>query len=69
MSVVTPASLTVPPDLARDLENQAKGMGMSVIAYLRFLMRVETRKHDAAFVDAAKFVFSKYPNTLRTLAQ
>jgi len=69
MSVVTTTNLKVSTDIARSLEDQAKGMGVSVEAYLRFLMRVETRKHDAAFVDAAKFVFSKYPNTLRTLAQ
>ena len=59
----------MPTSLLRDLEPLAKKMGLSVPAYLAFIARVGVRQHDAEFVSAAKYVFSKFPNALRKLAQ
>lgn len=44
-------------------------MGLGLPAYLLFLHQCRSRAHDEKFVDAAKHAFSKYPETLRKLAQ
>lgn len=69
MAPQTPNQITLPPGVAQDLEARAKKAGLSLPAYLAFLSRVQARGHDNEFVNAAKFLFSKYPNALRKLAQ
>jgi hypothetical protein len=61
--------VALPTHLVEELEAQAAKFGLSVPAYIAFLARVETRKHDARFVEAARFVFSRYRETLKALAQ
>ncbi len=69
MSSVQETQVTLPTDLVKQLEAQAKAHGLGLVAYLKFVTRIKDRQHDAEFNDAAKFAFSKYPNTLRKLAQ
>lgn len=69
MSTVPTQQVTLSADFVRELETKARAMGLGLEAYLRFLTRVQERKHDSAFLDAAKYAFSKYPNALRKLAQ
>ena len=51
------------------LEGMARSAGMDVLSFVQFARSVAQREHDAAFVDAARFAFSSYPDTLRGLAQ
>ncbi len=69
MTTVPTQQVTLPSDLVAELTAAAKAMGLDLAAYLVFLRRSHERRHDAKFRDAAKYVFSKYPNTLRKLAQ
>lgn len=62
-------SIEMQTSLVKELEPLAKRMGLSVPAYLAFLARVGVRQHDPEFVNAARYVFSKFPNALRKLAQ
>lgn len=69
---MTPVSITnvpLPTDLVLELDNQAKRAGLPLSAYLAMLSRVAARQHDQEFVSATRYVFSKYPNALRKLAQ
>ncbi|MFN0132361.1 MAG: hypothetical protein ACKVW3_07520 [Phycisphaerales bacterium] len=56
-------------EVIAELEPRAKKFGMDVPTYLAFLARVEIRGHDKEFSRAVRFAFSKYPQTLRKLAQ
>ncbi len=58
-----------PTDQADRLEAEAKAMGMNIPAYIEFLKNCQQRQHDDKFVDAAKFAFKNYPQTLKKLAQ
>ena len=69
MSEVTTTNVALPTDLVQELTNQAKRSGLPLDAYLAFLSRASARQHDAEFVDALKYAFSKYPDALRRLAQ
>lgn len=69
MTSTQETQISLPTDLVQQLEKQAKDMGLSLSSYLRFVATVKVRQHDAEFMDAAKYVFSKYPNALRKLAQ
>ncbi|HVU62454.1 MAG TPA: hypothetical protein VHC70_00650 [Phycisphaerales bacterium] len=62
-------SIQFPADQADQLEAAAKAMGLTVPAYVEFLANCQRRQHDAKFVDAAKYVFKNYPQTLKKLAQ
>lgn len=59
----------LPTQLVEELNAQAKRSGLSLSAYLAFLSRSAARQHDTQFVDALKYAFTKYPNTLQRLAQ
>lgn len=61
--------IEVPDDQADRLEAEAKAMGLTVPAYIEFLQNCQRRQHDPKFVDAAKFVFNNYPQTLKKLAE
>lgn len=61
--------LDFPADQADRIEAAAKEMGLSVPAYVEFLTNCAKRQHDAKFMDAAKYVFKNYPETLKKLAQ
>ncbi|MBX3378117.1 MAG: hypothetical protein KF678_14070 [Phycisphaeraceae bacterium] len=67
--VAQTTNIPFPNDVLAQLEPRAKQFGMDVPTYLLFLARVETRGHDREFVRAAKFAFSKFPETLRKLSQ
>lgn len=67
--VNNPTPVTFPGDLAAALEREAKAMGLDVPTYVAFLRDCNLKGLDARFRDAAKYVFSKYPETLRKLAQ
>jgi hypothetical protein len=69
MAEVTTTNVVLPTDLVQVLTDQAKRSGLPLPAYLAFLSSVATRQHDAEFVGAFRFAFSKYPNALRRLAQ
>lgn len=65
----TTTSVPLPAELVQTLQAEAKAMGLDLPAYLLFLHQCRLRGHDEKFVDAAKHTFSKYPETLRKLAQ
>ena len=44
-------------------------MGLTVPAYIEVLQNCQRRQHDPKFVDAAKYVFKNYPQTLKKLAE
>lgn len=67
--VTNTTQVTLPTDQVERLTREAKAMGLDLSAYLDFLATVAKRKHDAAFVDAAKYAFARYPEALRKLAQ
>jgi hypothetical protein len=69
MTEVATTNVALPADLAQELADNAKRFGLPLPAYLAFLSRTATRQHDAEFVNALKFAFSKYPNALQRLAQ
>jgi len=65
----TITNVSLPTELVHALQAEAKAMGLDLPAYLLFLQQCRLRSHDQKFVDAAKRTFSKYPETLRKLAQ
>ena len=67
--MISTAQITIPEDLKQALETDAKAMGLDLVAYLHFLRACANREHDQNFRDAARFAFSKYPETLKRLAQ
>jgi len=68
--MVSPVTnIPFPSDVIAELEPRAKKFGMDVPTYLAFLARVEIRGHDKEFARAVRFAFSKFPQTLRKLAQ
>lgn len=67
MSATRP--IEFPVEQADRLEADAKAMGLTVPAYIEFLKDCQRKQHDAKFVDAAKYVFKNYPQTLKKLAQ
>lgn len=69
MSDVATTNVELPAELVQELTSQAKRTGLPLAAYLALLSRASARKHDANFVDALRYAFSKYPNALRRLAQ
>ncbi len=44
-------------------------MGLTVPAYVEFLKNSQQPGHDAKFADAAGYVFKKFPQTLKKLAE
>ena len=62
-------TIEVSSEFYETLETEAKAMGLTVPAYVQFLEKSRVRGHDATFADAAKHVFSSYPQTLKKLAQ
>lgn len=62
-------NVSIPTDLAKELEIRAANAGMSLPAYIAFLARVQIRQHDQAFADATQHLFKKFPNALRKLAE
>ena len=68
MSETAITNVPLPTDIARELEAQAKRTGLSLPAYLALLARAAGRRHDDEFLNAARYIFTKYPNTLRKLA-
>lgn len=67
--VMQTTNVPFPNDVLAQIEPRAKRFGMDVPTYLAFLARVEIHGHDKEFARAVKFVFSKFPETLRKLAQ
>ncbi len=67
--MIATAQITLPEELKKALEADAKAMGLDLVAYLHFLRASAMRQHDQKFRDAARFAFSKYPETLKRLAQ
>jgi hypothetical protein len=68
-TVSNTTQVTLPTELVERLTREAKAMGLDLPVYLEFLTTAAKRKHDAAFVDAAKYTFSRYPEAMRKLAQ
>lgn len=62
-------NIPIPAELAKDLETRAARFGMSLSTYVGFLARVDVHRHDPQFVSARKFLFSKFPASLRKLSQ
>lgn len=69
MTATATTNIELPSELVDELSNQAKRAGLPLAAYLSFLSRAAVRQHDAKFVDALRYAFTKYPNALRKLAQ
>jgi hypothetical protein len=69
MTEAATTNVVLPTYLVQELTNQAKRSGLPLPAYLAFLSRAAARQHDAEFVGALRYAFSKYPNALRRLAQ
>jgi hypothetical protein len=67
--MVAQTQVVLPAELVKLLSRDAEAMKLSLPAYLSFLRECNTRQLDAKFRDAAKFMFSKYPDTLRKLSQ
>ncbi len=55
--------------MSQRLENEAKSHGLDVPSYLMLLQRAQERGHKPDFMSGMKFVFSKYEETLRKLAE
>ncbi len=51
------------------LAAEAGAMGLTIPAYVEFLANSRHRLHDGQFVDATRYVFKNYPETLKKLAQ
>ena len=51
------------------LAKQATGMGLSLSAYLLLLERAQQRQLDSRFRSGLRFLFKKYPETLKALSQ
>lgn len=62
-------SIELPVDLIERLETDAKGMGLTLPAYVEFIRRCSRHQHNAAFVDAARYVFKNFPKSMKKLAQ
>ncbi|MBL8875187.1 MAG: hypothetical protein JNM86_05255 [Phycisphaerae bacterium] len=62
-------SISVPPDLAADIEQKAKSMGLTVVLYLRLMAGTMEGKLDSQAMDAIRFAFTKHSDSLRKLAQ
>jgi hypothetical protein len=62
-------NIPFPAEVFAQLEPRAKKFGMDVPTYLAFLARVEIHGHDKEFVRSVRYAFSRYPQTLRKLAQ
>ena len=69
MTEVATTNVQLPSDLVQELTDQAKRFGLPLPAYVALLSRAAARQHDAEFVAALKYAFSKYPNALRRLAE
>lgn len=69
MSQVPTIQVPFPKDQFDRLEAEAKAMGLTVPAYINFVIEARKKGADAAFQDAAKYVFKSYPQTLKKLAQ
>jgi len=69
MTEVSTTTVALPTDLVRELDVQAKRMGLAMPVYLALLSRVGNRHHDAEFLSAVRYAFTKYPNALRKLAK
>jgi hypothetical protein len=54
----------LPAELVEELSAEAKRAGLPLAAYLAFLSRTSSRQHDADFVGALKYAFTKYPNAV-----
>lgn len=63
------ASISLPREQADQIVRQAAAMGISVPAYLHLLERAKSRGHDPRLLRAIRFVFTKYPETLKRLSQ
>ncbi len=61
--------ISIPANLYHELEVLARKHGMDVPAYIAFITRIQLHDHDRAFVNATRFVFAKYSETLRKLAE
>jgi hypothetical protein len=68
MSATTTTNVPLPTDLVEELNIQAKRAGLGLAPYVRLLVSVSGRRHDPDFVSAARYLFTKYPDTLRKLA-
>jgi hypothetical protein len=62
-------SVELPIELIERLEAEARDMGLTLGSYVEFLRRCKHHQHSAAFVDASRYVFKKFPESLRKLAQ
>ena len=62
-------SISLPREQAEQLARQAASMGLSVPAYLHLLERAKSHRNDPRFLRAIRFVFTKYPETLKRLSQ
>lgn len=62
-------NIPMPSDLAKEIEARARDYGMDLATFIAFIARVQLRQSDREFMSAVKFVFAKYPNALRKLAQ
>jgi hypothetical protein len=69
MTEIATTNVQLPTELVQELTEQAKRSGLPLPAYLALLSRTAVRQHDAEFLGALKFAFSKYPSVLRRLAQ
>jgi hypothetical protein len=67
--MVAQTQIQLPADLAEQLSRDAADMKLSLPAYLAYLRECSARQLDASFRDAAKYMFAKYPETLRKLSQ
>jgi hypothetical protein len=64
-----PDPTNLPEELLAELRARASRMGLELPAYLKFMMASQDKRLDSRFRDAVRHVFTKYPETLRKLAQ
>ncbi len=69
MSEIHTTNISLSTDLVRELQAQACQAGMSLESYLALMARSTRHGHDAEFLNAARHLFSKFPNALRRLAE
>ena len=62
-------SIPVSDERYAKLQREAAAMGMSIETYVEFRENSRDRKLDPQFQSAAKYLFRKFPETLRKLAQ
>jgi hypothetical protein len=65
----TNVTISLPPDLAADIEQRAKAMGLNVVSYLRLMAGTMEGKLDSRAMDAIRFAFTKHADSLRKLAE